>query len=299
MLTRMLAAGSEIAAYNRTRQKVEPFAELGATIVDRPLELSGCEMVFTMVAGPADFEAVVLGPEGLMSGPEPAVRTIVDFSTVSPSGSAEVREQLAERGVQLLAAPVSGNPKVVTAGKLTLVASGPAPAFEEARPHLETLGEHVTYVGEGETARVAKICHNLMLGVVAQCLAEITVLAEKSGMSRADFLEFLNRSVMGSTFTQYKTPALVHLDFKPTFTPSLLRKDFDLGFELAHELNVPMPVAAAAAQVVQAAIGSGYLEEDFAVLLQLCAEQSGLKLETEEAAVGDGLQLDGQAVPAR
>ena len=103
-------------------------------------------------------------------------------------------------------------------------------AFEVAQPYLEALGAGVTYVGEGERARLVKICHNLMLGVVAQSLAEITVLAEKGGVSRADFLEFLNDSVMGSTFTRYKTPAYVNLDFTPTFTPPLLLKDFDLGY---------------------------------------------------------------------
>ena len=92
-----------------------------------------------------------------------------------------------------------------------------------------------------------KICHNLMLGVVAQTLAEITVLAEKGGVSRADFFDFLNDSVMGSMFTRYKTPAYVNLDFKPTFTPALLLKDFRLGADAARELDVPMPVSAAAA----------------------------------------------------
>ena len=126
---------------------------------------------------------------------------------------------------------------------------------------------------------LAKICHNVMLGVVAQCLAEITVLAEKGGMSRADFLEFLNNSVMGSTFTRYKTPALVNLDFTPTFTPHLLRKDFDLGLAAGHDLDVPMPLAATAAQAVQALIGHGFTDVDFAALLEQTARASGVELD--------------------
>ena len=102
-----------------------------------------------------------------------------------------------------------------------MVVSGPADAWEAARPYLELFGAGATYVGEGDVARLVKICHNLMLGVVAQSLAEITVLAEKGGVSRAAFLEFLNKSVMGSMFTRYKTPAIVNLDFTPTFTPAL------------------------------------------------------------------------------
>jgi 3-hydroxyisobutyrate dehydrogenase-like beta-hydroxyacid dehydrogenase len=115
------------------------------------------------------------------------------------------------------------------------------------------------------------------------------VLAEKGGIARADLLEFINHSVMGSMFTRYKTPALVKLDYTPTFTPVLLRKDFDLGFEEANRTGVPMPVAAAARELVQALIGEGRTEEDFAALLDIQARASGLELSPEDADVTDGL----------
>jgi 3-hydroxyisobutyrate dehydrogenase-like beta-hydroxyacid dehydrogenase len=230
LVSRLLREGHDVAVYNRTRAKAEPLAELGATVVDTPAELGDRDIVFTMVAGPQDFKDVVVGPQGILSGAS-RPRLIVDSTTVSPSAGEEVRAAAAEHGVDLLAAPVSGNPKVVKAGHLTICVSGPAGAWEEARPYLELLAKGVTYVGEGEKARLVKVCHNLMLGVVSQCMAEITVLAEKGGVSRADFLAFLNDSVMGSMFTRYKTPAFVNLDFTPTFTPALLLKDFHLGFE--------------------------------------------------------------------
>jgi 3-hydroxyisobutyrate dehydrogenase len=288
LAARLLAAGHDVAVYNRTRAKTESLAAAGATVVDSPADLCDREVVFTMVAGPEDFKEVVLGPAGVLSGDaQPSV--IVDLTTVSPEASAEVRDEAAVRGVALIAAPVSGNPKVVAAGRVTLVASGPRDGFDAVEPLLALLGAGVTYVGDGERARLAKICHNLMLGVVAQCMAEITVLAEKGGMSRADFLDFLNGSVMGSMFTRYKTPAYVNLDFTPTFTPLLLRKDFDLGFQAARELDVPMPVAAAAQQAIQALIGSGHTDEDFAALLEQQAWASGLELVSEEADVDEGL----------
>jgi 3-hydroxyisobutyrate dehydrogenase-like beta-hydroxyacid dehydrogenase len=159
----------------------------------------------------------------------------------------------------------------------------------KARPLLEMLARSVTYVGEGELARLVKICHNLMLGVVAQCMAEVTVLAEKGGVSRADFLEFLNDSVMGSTFTRYKSPAYVNLDFKPTFTPELLLKDFHLGLDAARELSVPMPLAAATEQIVQSMASISGNDVDFAALLELTAKGSGLELEPEHVDVDDGL----------
>src|SRR3954465_13259958 len=139
-----------------------------------------------------------------------------------------------ERGVDFLAAPVSGNGKVVRAGGLSLVVSGPQETYRKVAHLLEFIGKSVTYVGEGASARLVKIAHNLMLGVVTQSLAEITVLVEKGGVNRADFLAFLNDSVMGSAFTQYKSPAFVNLDFSPTFTMALLQKDFDLGLEAAN-----------------------------------------------------------------
>ena len=289
LVTRLLEAGCDVAVYNRTRSKAEPLAELGATIVDSPAELADRKIVFTIVAGPDDFQQVVAGPEGLLSNPHASPEVIVDSTTVSAESSAAVRAQAGERDVALLAAPVSGNPKVVAAGLLTFVVSGPQDAFERAEPFLNLLGQGATYVGPGELARLAKICHNLMLGVVSQSLAEITVLAEKGGISRADILEFINSSVMGSMFTRYKTPALVKLDYTPTFTPVLLRKDFDLGFQEANRTGVPMPVAAAARELVQALIGEGRGDEDFAALLDIEARAAGLELVPEEVEVSDGL----------
>ena len=289
LATRLLEAGHDVAVYNRTRSKAEPLAELGATIVERPVELADRDLVFTMVAGSADFEQVVLGDEGLLSRPDLVPRLLVDLTTISPAASAEVRIAGELRGTAVLAAPVSGNPKVAAAGRLTIVVSGAAEAWEQARPYLELLCARVTYVGEGARARLVKICHNLMLGVVAQCLSEITVLAEKGGVARADFLAFLNDSVMGSMFTRYKSPAIVNLDFTPSFTPALLLKDFHLGFEAARDLGVPMPLAATAEQIIQSLVGNGYDDVDFQVMLEVAARGSGLQLEPEDVYVDDGL----------
>jgi 3-hydroxyisobutyrate dehydrogenase-like beta-hydroxyacid dehydrogenase len=289
LASRLLAAGHDVAVYNRTRAKAEPLADQGATIVDRPADLADRDVVFTMVGGDGDFQEVVLGDDGVLSRPDVAPRVLADSTTISPGASQVVRDAAQARGTAVLAAPVSGNPKVVAAGRLTVVASGPRDAFELARPYLELFGAGVTYVGDGDRARLVKICHNLMLGIVAQTLAEIAVLAEKGGVARADLMAFLNDSVMGSMFTRYKTPAYVNLDFTPTFTPELLLKDFHLGLEAARELAVPMPVAAAAQETVQALVGHGYTGVDFAALLEQQAKASGLVLRPEDAAVSDGL----------
>jgi len=288
MAQRLLKAGCDVAVYNRTRAKAEPLAADGATIVDSPAELAGRDIVFTMLAGPTDFVNVVTGENGLFTGTG-APKMLIDCTSVSEEASAEVRRAAEEKGVGFLAAPVSGNAKVVKAGKLSIVASGPRAAYDEALPYLEALGTGASYVGEGELARVVKICHNVFLGVVTQSMAEITVLAERAGVPRHAFLDFLNKSVMGSVFSRYKTPAFVNLDFTVTFTPYLLRKDLDLGLARGRELDVPMPLAAQTREIVQSLMGNGFTDTDFAELLTLQARASGIELEPENQPVSDGL----------
>ena len=289
MAARLARAGVKVTVWNRTRAKAEPLAELGCIVADSIAELRGLDAVFTMVSTNKDLEQVLLGEGGLLADPDDVPGIVVDCSTIDQGASEAMRAACSERGVEFLASPVSGNGKVVRAGLLTLVVSGPEATFSRVQPLLEHIGRSVTYVGEGDVARLVKIAHNLMLGVVTQCLAEITVLTEKGGVSREAFLAFLNDSVMGSTFTRYKTPAFVNLDFAPTFTPILLRKDFDLGLAAAHDLDVPMPVTAVTAQAVQASVSSGRVEEDFAILLELQARNSGITLEPENVTVDDGL----------
>jgi 3-hydroxyisobutyrate dehydrogenase-like beta-hydroxyacid dehydrogenase len=290
LAARLIDAGCDVAIYNRTRSKAEPLARRGGKLVESPRELADRDIVFSMVGGDDDFRAVTTGDEGVLVQAGAAPQILIDSTTISADVSAEVRAAAEAVGTRLLAAPVSGNPKVVKAGRLTLVVSGPEEAWEVAQPYLQVLGAAATYVGEGDAARLAKICHNLMLGVVAQSMAEITVLAEKGGLKRAAFLEFLNNSVMGSPFTRYKSPAYVNLDYQATFTPLLLRKDFDLGLKAARELDVPMPLSALVHEIVQTMIGHGWVDDDFAKLLELQARASGLELESEGAEVSDGLE---------
>ncbi|MDQ2836072.1 MAG: NAD(P)-dependent oxidoreductase [Actinomycetota bacterium] len=289
LATRLLTADCDLTLFNRTRARAEALSPRGAKLADAPIALADRDIVFTMVAGPRDFEEVTLGPNGVLADPEHAPRIIIDSTTLSVETSQRVRAAAAERGTVLLAAPVSGNPKVVSSGKLTIAVSGPHSAYLEARPFLELLGRSVTYVGEGDGARIVKIAHNLMLGVVTQCMAEIVVLAEANGVSRTSLLAFLNDSVLGSTFTRYKTPAFVNLDYTPTFTPDLLLKDFDLGLSAARSAGVPLPLAAVAQQLVVSLIGHGYTDVDFATLLELQAQSSGLSLTSENQDVSDGL----------
>ena len=289
MAERLANAGCDLTAYNRTRAKAEPLTKSGAKIVDSPADLAGCDIVFTMVSTSDDLKQVTLNQGGVLSVAGKAPKIFVDCSTVSEEASAEIRAAAGKRGVQMLAAPVSGNGKVVKVGKLTIVASGPKETYDTVRPYLDAMGKGSSYAGEGELARIVKICHNVLLGVVIQNLVEITILAEKSGVKRHAFLDFINKSVMGSLFTAYKTPSLVNLDMTPTFTPVLLKKDLDLGLAAGRKTNTPMPITAATRELVQNLIGLGYADKDFATLIFQQAKNSGLDIKPENVEVPDGL----------
>ena len=289
MAERLARGGADLTVWNRTRAKAEPLTASGAKVASALADLAACSIVFCMVSTWDDVREVIAGPGGLLSAPGQAPRLVVECSSISLEGSAELRRLLGARGIEMLAAPVSGNAKVIRAGRLSFVCSGPKAAFDAALPHLKIIGAAASYVGEGELARIVKICHNVFLGVVTQSLAEITVLAQKAGVPRHAFLDFMNQSVMGSTFTRYKAPAFVNLDFKVTFSPQLLRKDLDLGLDAGRRFDVPMPLASLTHDIVQTLIGRGMTEHDFAQLLLLQAESSGVRLEPENVPVADGL----------
>ncbi|UFZ03076.1 NAD(P)-dependent oxidoreductase [Bradyrhizobium ontarionense] len=303
MAERLLKAGLEVAIWNRTRAKAEPLAAKGGVIVDRPSDLASREIVFTMVSTAKDLEQVYFGDNGLVAasrGPRP--RILVDCSSIGVEQSEAIAAKLKQLDCEFVRAPVSGNGKCVKAGKLSSVVSGSKAAFDAIEPYLAKIAvSGVSYVGEGELARICKIAHNVFLGVVIQNLAEITILAQKAGVPRHAFLNFMNASVMGSTFTRYKSNALVNLDWTTTFTPPLLRKDLDLGLSAARQLDVAMPVTAATREALQAHVGAAslqtdpaaYLEKDFAALLETVALAAGLKLHPENVPMPTGLETEG------
>jgi 3-hydroxyisobutyrate dehydrogenase len=299
MAERLLKAGHDVTIWNRTRAKAEPLTKIGGKVVDHLHELKSVDILFSIVATGADVEDVLYGKNGVCSQGGKIPPVIVDCSTIAVEESKNIRLKLKDLGADFVAAPVSGNAKVIKAGKLSSVVSGDEAACKKAMPLIEIFAPRgVSYVGEGELARVCKIAHNVMLGVVIENLIEITLLTNKMGVPRHAFLAFLNNGVMGSMFTAYKSPALVNLDWATTFTPELLRKDLDLGLELGREMDVPMPVTAATREVLQGHFGAAmlqknpeeYLSKDFAALAETMALAAGMKLESENKNVPSGLE---------
>jgi 3-hydroxyisobutyrate dehydrogenase len=299
MVERLLKAGYDVTIWNRTRAKAEPLAKLGGKVVDKLFDLKDVDVLFSIVATGKDLDQVYFGKNSVTGHGGKLPKVFVDCSTIAVEESASVRDRLKQLGSEYVAAPVSGNAKVIKAGKLSAVISGSEAACKTITPMLDAVApQGVSYVGDGELARVCKIAHNVMLAVVIENLIEITLLANKMGVPRHAFLAFMNNGVMGSMFTRYKSPALVNLDWTTTFTPELLRKDVDLGLALGREMDVPMPVTAATREVLQTHFGAAtlkpnaeeYLQKDFAALMETMALAAGMKLASENKNVPSGLE---------
>src|SRR6476646_3019180 len=299
MAERLLKAGYDVSIWNRTRSKAKPLGKIGGKVVDNLFDLKDVDVLFSIVSTGKDLDQVYFGKNSVTGHGGKLPKIFVDCSTISVEESAAIRDRLGQLGSEFVAAPVSGNAKVIKAGKLSAVVSGTEAACKTVTSLMEVVApQGVSYVGEGDLARICKIAHNVMLGVVIENLIEITLLVNKMGVPRHAFLAFLNNGVMGSMFTRYKSPALVNLDWTTTFTPELLRKDLDLGLALGREWDVPMPVTAATREVLQTYFGAAtlksdpekYLQEDFAALLETMALASGMKLKSENKNVPTGLE---------
>jgi 3-hydroxyisobutyrate dehydrogenase len=300
MAARLLKGGYPVSIWNRTRAKAETEELKGAVVVDSRSELADVDVLFTMLSTGKDVIDVCFGRDGMFrEGLAKTPKMLVDCSTIGMDESADIRSRLDKIGVKFLAAPVSGNPKCVRAGKFCCVVSGPRDAYQQVKPLLLCIAPRgAAFAGFNEEARMCKIAVNLMLAVVNENLVEVTLLAQKAGVRRHAFLEFLNGSVIGSTFTRYKTPALVNLDFTTTFPPTGMRKDMDLGLALARQHEVPMPVTAATREVLQSHIGVNRLKpeadaevgRDFAAIFETMALLSGVQIESENIEVSDGLE---------
>src|SRR5437764_6991437 len=299
MAERLLKAGYDVSIWNRTRSKAEPLAAKGGKVVDKLSDLKETDIVFSIVSTGKDLDQILFGKNSVTGLGGKLPKIFVDCSTIAVEESASIRDRLKQLGSDFIAAPISGNAKVIKAGRLSSVLSGAEAACKTVMPMMEAIApQGVSYVGEGELARVCKIAHNVMLGVVIENLIEIMLVAEKAGVPRHAFLAFINNGVMGSMFTRYKSPALVNLDWTTTFTPELLRKDLDLRLGLGTEMGVPMPVTAAAREVLQQHFGAAqlkpdpekYLAGDFAALLETMAIGAGVKLKPENKQVPTGLE---------
>ena len=279
---RLLDAGYPLVVSNRSPGKAEALAALGADVAPTPAKLAErVDVILTSLADDEAFESVA-GNAIAAARPD---SVLVDLSTVSPAASARVAELAEAACVGYVRAPVSGNPTVVRAGNLSVIASGASDAIDRVEPVLLAIGPTVHRVGDGEQARIVKLAINLMIAGLAQLISEALVLGEAADVPRAALLEVMGSSAVGAPFVKYKTEPLLADDYSATFTTALMEKDIDLALDAAEEAGVELPLTNEMKTHLRAAIEAGHADDDFIVLFQHLRNASGLSKRHDQEVV--------------
>lgn len=278
MARRLEQADVDLVVYNRSPGPAEEFASRGVTVAATPADAAaGADICLTMLSDGSAVEAVVFGDNGALSGDGPHPAILAEMSTIDIRTSRRIAERAQALGVRYLRAPVSGNPSAVESGRLTIMVSGERLALDRSRSVLEAIGPTVFHLGEADEARVMKLALAVMIGTSAQMLAETLTLGEANGLDRAQMLEIIKSSAVGSLFVGYKAGPLVADDYASTFSSHLMYKDLRLVIDLANGAGVPLPVASLVQQLIQGCIGAGMGDLDFMALLPRLQREAGLR----------------------
>jgi 3-hydroxyisobutyrate dehydrogenase-like beta-hydroxyacid dehydrogenase len=271
MAARLAASGVGVQAYVRSPERVEAIRARHVICVTFE-EMASQNLVFSSLP---DDAALCKVAEKLI----PALRrggALVETSTVSPTISAEIGKELAAQGIAYLRAPVSGNPIVAEAGKLTAMVSGPKDAFETIRPLMASYSQAQFWLGEGEQARYAKLAVNLMLAVSAGMLGEALALARRGHVATANLLDVIAASALGSPMVVGKVGFLKAADYTPTFSGQQMAKDLDLILSAANATGVPAPLAAFMRTQFAATRARGEIDQDFIAVVKIAQRVAGL-----------------------
>lgn len=278
MSINLVNAGHDVTVWNRTPSKCDEPVKAGAQKSDSiPAAVKDADFVFTMIADSAALDKVMQGPEGVAANIKKGC-VVTDMSTVSLDSSRNANEAIEKAGGQFLRAPVSGSTVLAKAGGLTILCSGPKAAFDKAMPLFEKLSKTQFHIGEGDQARAMKLALNMMIATSLQMFAESAVLCEKSGIEWNTALDVIAGSVLASPLISYKIPPLRERKYEPAFSTRLMAKDLDLALSVAKELGVFAPVTGCTKQMLEASIANGNSEKDFATLVQMVEQMSGVKV---------------------
>src|SRR5580693_3770418 len=276
MVLRLLEKGHTVTGYNRTPSKAARLIEKGMTLAASPKQVAAAsDFTFSMVTNSAALGAIVEGPDGMLAGLA-AGKTLIDMSTVSPEFSRSVAAQVRAKGADMVDAPVSGSVITLQEGKLSVMVGGRKETFDRVNALLHDVGPKVTYVGENGLALVMKIATNLSLAVQMLAFSEAVLLAEKSGIPRKTAVDVLTHSAIASPMVQYRGPFVLKLPETAWFDVNMMQKDMLLALELGRQVDVPLPTAAAANEMLTSARAIGLVHEDFAVMFDALAKMSGV-----------------------
>ena len=274
---RLLAAGHSVIGYDLIKSKADWLLKAGMKWGDSPREVAEkADVIFSMVTNTNAVLALTGGPDGVLAGLTPG-KIYVDMSTISPAVSRDIAKQVAAKGAFMLDSPVSGSVETLEAGKLTLMVGGDEAIFEKVKPILLDIGPKATYVGANGLAVTMKIATNLSLGAQMLAFCEALLLAEKSGIKREVAAEVLLNSVIASPMLKYRGPFVLKMPDEAWFNVNMMQKDLNLALELGRQVDVPLPTTAVTNEILTAARGMGFVEEDYAVIFKVLAKMSGLE----------------------
>ena len=252
MAANLLKAGFDVTVWNRTPSRITPLAQAGAAVGDHPADMAGrCDILVVCVSDTPDVEAVVLGPDGVLAGARPGA-LVIDCSTISPEASRAIAARLAERGVHMLDAPVSGGSEGAARGTLSIMVGGDAEQVTRAMPVLEAMGKTITHVGGQGAGQLAKLVNQVLVVVTMQAVGEALLLAQAGGLDLERTLAAVGGGAAGSWMLNNRGPQVIRRDWRPGFTIDLQQKDLRLVLEAADQLGIPLPSTALVFQYYRA-----------------------------------------------
>ena len=265
IVPRLMAAGHTVIGFNRSKDKAAPLIKSGMRWAATPRETAAAsEIVFSIVTDAAAVRAVALGDDGVIAGLKPP-GIYIDMSTIAPDASRAVSAAFADTGLVMLDAPISGSPVTLNQGNAALMVAGDKAAFEKVEPVLRAIGPKVTYIGASGLAVQMKIAVNLLLMVEVIAFGEAVALAEKGGVAREIAVDAVLKSVAASPVLGYRGPFILEgkMPAVPLADVTLQQKDMLLALELGRRLGSPVPLAAAANEMMNACRGLGIDHRDF------------------------------------
>jgi 3-hydroxyisobutyrate dehydrogenase-like beta-hydroxyacid dehydrogenase len=266
---RLLDSGHQVSGYNRTRAKAESLIKAGLVWKNSPREVAqAADITFSMVMDTAALLSITEGEDGVLAGLT-ADKIYVDMSTVSPKAIRHLSERVAATGAHMLEAPVSGSLPAAESGTLVLYVGGDAETLERVRPILEQIGQKIIHVGGNGQAIAVKIAINLNLPVQLVSLFEGVLLAERSGIPRAEAPDALSNSVAASTAMKYRGPFMLKMPDEVWFSVEMMKKDIQLALELGEETGVALTTVRLVDELLDKAMALGWGKQDFAALYRV------------------------------
>lgn len=275
MALNLMKAGHPVSVWSRRRESMLPLLDAGARECSNAADVAArVEVVISMVADAPDVEQVALGPEGVAEGARPGL-VFVDMSTIAPAAAQSIAARLADRGITMLDAPVSGGEVGAINAGLAIMVGGDAAAFEKVEPLFQAMGKTVSLIGDSGAGQVAKACNQILTGVGVAAVAEALNFARKSGVDASKVREALLGGFAYSRILENHGQRMLDRNFNPGFKAWMHQKDLRIVMEEAHRLGLALPSSAATAQMFNAMVGSGLGEDDSVAMLKLLERMSG------------------------